>query len=134
MQILRAGIAAMLGVSALVAGSGPLRAATPGLADSFRLGSGGGVLCRVQTRSSDAAMATMFDRSWAIVCRDAAKPIGTVRALRGAGGEAEARALAARADTAVCTGRERESVDQLAHAVGVENATHLQRARRRIVG
>jgi CHAT domain-containing protein len=51
----------------------------------------------------------MFDRSWAIVCRDAAKPIGTVRALRGR--EAEARAVAARADTASCSGSEREQVE-----------------------
>jgi CHAT domain-containing protein len=104
-------IGSVLGLSALVAATGPAAAASPGLSDSFRLGSGGGVLCRVQTRSRDAAMATMFDRSWAIVCRDAAKPIGTVRALRGS--EAEARALAARADTVTCSGTVREAVEGL---------------------
>ena len=106
----------MLGLTGLVAGVSPLHAAAPGLADSFRLGSGGGVLCRVQTRSSDTAIATLFDRSWAIVCRDAAQPIGTVRALRGS--QAEARALAARAETAVCKGNERENVNDLG-ALGV---------------
>ena len=55
----------------------------PSLADSFRLGSGGGVLCQVQTRTRDAAIAGIFDRAWAIVCRDAARPIGKLYALRG---------------------------------------------------
>ncbi|UVO53388.1 CHAT domain-containing protein [Sphingomonas sp. SUN039] len=108
---MRSTIGIVLGFAALVTVAHPAEAAAPGLSDSFRLGSGGGVLCRVQTRSRDAALATMFDRSWAIVCRDAAKPIGTVRALRGR--EAEARAVAARADTATCSGSERESVDDL---------------------
>lgn len=55
----------------------------PSLADSFRLGSGGGVLCQVQTRTRDAAISGIFDRAWAIVCRDAARPIGKLYALRG---------------------------------------------------
>lgn len=42
----------------------------PSLADSFRLGSGGGVLCRVQTNGRDPAIRDIFDRAWAIVCRD----------------------------------------------------------------
>jgi len=108
---LRSVFGIIAGLSALTAGSTPATAVSPGLSDSFRLGSGGGVLCRVQTRSRDAALSTMFDRSWAIVCRDAAKPIGSLRALRGR--DAEARAAAARADTATCTGTERETVDEL---------------------
>ncbi|MBW8753115.1 MAG: CHAT domain-containing protein [Sphingomonadales bacterium] len=37
----------------------------------------------MQSRSSDPAVRGMFDRAWAIVCRDAASPIGQVYALRG---------------------------------------------------
>ncbi len=111
MRGLRSTIGTILGFASVATAFSPVHALAPSLSDSFRLGSGGGTLCRVQTRSRDAAMATMFDRSWAIVCRDAAKPIGTVRALRG--GDAEARAMAARADTAMCRGNTREAVDDL---------------------
>lgn len=86
-------------VLAAAAFAPPARAAAPSLADSFRLGSGGGVLCQVQVRARDAAVAGIFDRAWAIVCRDAAKPVGTLYALRGAGAEARLATLrAARAD------------------------------------
>ncbi len=78
----------------------PARAAPPSLADSFRLGSGGGVLCQVQVRAKDAAVAGIFDRAWAIVCRDAAQPVGSLYALRGAG--AEARLAQLRAAKAEC--------------------------------
>lgn len=54
----------------------------PSLEDSFRLGSGTGLLCRVQSRLTDPALATMFDRAYAIVCRDAAEPVGHIYALR----------------------------------------------------
>jgi len=58
------------------------QSARPSLQDSFRLGSGGGTLCRVQVKSHDAAIGSIFDRAWTIVCRDAAKPIGKLYALR----------------------------------------------------
>ncbi|QLC23379.1 CHAT domain-containing protein [Parasphingopyxis sp. CP4] len=54
----------------------------PSLEDSFRLGSGSGLLCRVQARLTDPALSTMFDRSYSIVCRDAAEPVGHIYALR----------------------------------------------------
>ena len=75
-------------------------AASPSLEDSFRLGTGGGVLCRAQTRSSDAAISSYFDRAWSIVCRDAAKPIGMIRALRGS--DVELRLATLRSTTATC--------------------------------
>ncbi|CAN5279921.1 CHAT domain-containing protein [soil metagenome] len=101
--------AAMVGFG--MAGSSPALATAPSLLDSFRLGSGGGVLCQVQTRSHDVALTNMFDRAWAIVCRDAAKPIGTLRALRGA--DAEARLAAIRENEAACTGSSTETLDDL---------------------
>lgn len=72
----------------------------PSLADSFRLGSGGGVLCQVQTRGRDPAIRGMFDRAWTIVCRDAARPVGKLYELRGA--EAQARLAEIRANEAQC--------------------------------
>ncbi|WP_299328321.1 CHAT domain-containing protein [Parasphingopyxis sp.] len=54
----------------------------PSLEDSFRLGSGTGLLCRVQSRLTDPSLATMFDRAYAIVCRDATEPVGHIYALR----------------------------------------------------
>lgn len=52
------------------------------LQDSFRLGSGGSVVCSAQSSSRDPALKDMFDRSYAIVCRDAAAPVGKLHALR----------------------------------------------------
>jgi len=53
------------------------------LADSFRIGTGG-VLCTAQSRPGDAALKSMFDRGYQIVCRDAATPVGSLYSLRGA--------------------------------------------------
>lgn len=85
-------------------------AAPPSLADSFRLGTGGGVLCQVQTRAHDAVVSGMFDRAWAIVCRDASQPVGTLRALRG---DPEQRLASAREAIATCTGETTETVEDL---------------------
>lgn len=97
----------------LATGWSPALAAPPSLLDSFRLGDGGGVLCQVQTRSHDAALSDMFDRAWAIVCRDAAKPIGTLRAIRGPVSAAEARLAASRAGDVVCVSESTETVEGL---------------------
>lgn len=51
--------------------------------DSFPIGSNDGALCQVQSVLRDPAMTGMFDRAWAIYCRDAAQPVGHVFALRG---------------------------------------------------
>lgn len=73
-----------------------------GLRDSFPLGDSRGSLCQVQNRSVDAAKATIFDRSWAIVCRDSALPVGYVFALRRSAGDPEMRLAARRAATVSC--------------------------------
>lgn len=74
------------GMAGLFAAMMPMQASAQGLQpsieDSFRLGSGSGLLCRVQSRLTDPALATMFDRAYSIVCRDAAEPIGQIYALR----------------------------------------------------
>lgn len=71
----------------------------PSLQDSFQLGNARGALCQMQSRADDPALATMFDRGWAIVCRDAARSVGQVYALRGS--ENAADRLAARRDDGV---------------------------------
>ena len=71
--------AALIGVPSLT--SAQLKT-PPSLQDSFRLGSGGGALCQMQSVAIDPAVRSMFDRAWSIVCRDAAVPIGHVYALR----------------------------------------------------
>lgn len=74
----------------------------PSLADSFRLGSGGGVLCQAQSQSSDPAVQGMFDRTWMLVCRDAAQPVGQLYALRNGGGDLQARLIASRKQDVSC--------------------------------
>lgn len=54
-------------------------AVSPLLRDSFPIGSSDGILCQVQDRSiENKAKNNMFDRSWAVVCRDSARPVGFV--------------------------------------------------------
>ena len=82
--------------------------------DSFRIGSGSGLLCTAQTLVADPALADMFDRGYAIVCRDAAVPVGHVYALRArGGGDPAARLAALRADRAVCEPAGDEEIEGL---------------------
>ncbi|MEK6636600.1 MAG: CHAT domain-containing protein [Pseudomonadota bacterium] len=57
------------------------RTERPSIANSFRLGDDG--VCQVQSLTADATFDGIFDRAWSIVCRDAARPIGKLYALRG---------------------------------------------------
>ncbi|WP_413246998.1 CHAT domain-containing protein [Sphingomonas sp. 1P06PA] len=74
----------------------------PSVMNSFRLGSGAGVLCQMQSKAVDPALKGMFDRSWTILCRDASAPIGQVYALRNGADDPVARVSALRADRAQC--------------------------------
>jgi len=69
---------------------------------SFRIGSGGSSLCSGQSLLQDRAFGDMFDRSYAIVCRDAAVPVGQLYALRLRGQDPAARLAALRADRVTC--------------------------------
>ncbi|CAM3059718.1 UDP-2,3-diacylglucosamine diphosphatase LpxI [Sphingomonas antarctica] len=99
--------AALIIATSLIVVSAPASAQSvrPSLADSFRLGTGGGVLCQVQSRVRDAATTGMFDRTWSIVCRDAARAVGQVRALRVSPGDAAQRLAAVRAQDVECGGQ-----------------------------
>lgn len=50
--------------------------------ESFRIGSNG-VVCTAQFRPMDTRLQGLFDRGYAIVCRDAAAPVGNLYALKG---------------------------------------------------
>ena len=80
-------------VGLLLGAALPADAASLKLADSFRIGSGG-VLCTAQTRSAYAALKSMFDRGYQIVCRDAATAVGNLYALRRTGDTPDAACAA----------------------------------------
>ena len=84
--------------------------------DSFRIGSGGTVLCTAQALGSDRLLTGMFDRGYTIVCRDAAVPVGRMYALRTNNGEAARRLAAARVAHANCAQPVSRPVDGLGPA------------------
>ncbi|MEZ5707869.1 MAG: CHAT domain-containing tetratricopeptide repeat protein [Blastomonas sp.] len=98
------GLAALLGFLVVPAFGASAQQIPLSLRDSFPLGDSRGSLCQVQNRSTDPAIRTMFDRSWAIVCRDSALPVGYVFALRDSDGDAAARLDARRSDKVDCSG------------------------------
>ena len=73
------------------------------LRDSFSIGDSNGALCQVQNKSNDPANVSPFDRSWAIVCRDSARPVGYIFALRDSAGDLAARLQSRRKDEVECT-------------------------------
>ena len=93
-------------VATLLAGlsHAPLAAQSlrPSLMDSFPIGLGGGALCQAQSKSADSALTGMFDRAWTMVCRDAAKPVGQIFALRGDEDSLEKRIAASREAALSC--------------------------------
>jgi CHAT domain-containing protein len=83
------------------------------LRDSFPIGSGPGIVCTAQTAPTDRVLTDMFDRGYAIVCRDASAPVGRAYALRRRGDPA-ARLAAAR--DAQCTAGAPAALEGLGHA------------------
>jgi len=87
------------------------------LQDSFRLGSGGSAICSAEASSGDPALSDMFDRGYAIVCRDAAAAVGRLYALRERGGDPAGRLAALRQGKAQCSPGARTEIETLS---GVE--------------
>jgi tetratricopeptide (TPR) repeat protein len=83
------------------------------LRDSFPIGSGPGVLCTAQFASSDPALSDMFDRGYALVCRDAAVPVGRLYALKLRGEDPAGRLAGLRAQKAECGPGEEVRIDGL---------------------
>lgn len=89
------------------------------LRDSFPIGSGEGTLCQVQDRSLDnKTKQSIFDRSWAVVCRDSARPIGNVYAFRSPEDDVFARISQHRKDAVSCAvGASQDTVDGISRNV-----------------
>ncbi len=90
-------LAALAMAAAVPASAQPL-----GSRDSFRIGSGDAALCTAQYLTIDRALTDMFDRGYAVVCRDAAVPVGQLYVLRQRGGDPVARLAAIRSDRVTC--------------------------------
>ncbi|MFN3724702.1 MAG: CHAT domain-containing tetratricopeptide repeat protein [Allosphingosinicella sp.] len=88
----------------------PASAQPISLRDSFNIGSGSGLLCTAQASALDEAFGDMFDRGYAITCRDAAAPVGRLYALRVRGGP-EARLARLRAEQVQCPASERVELE-----------------------
>lgn len=110
---------AALGLTALALAGSPVALAQDvplALRDSFPLGGDRAGLCQVQNRSGDVAIKGMFDRSWAIVCRDSALPVGYVFALRKDAGDPAQRLADRRRDRVECDGAAQSATPVVAGA------------------
>lgn len=110
----------LLGAAAVaVAGAASAAAAadTLALADSFRIGTEGNAVCTAQVMPADAGLNDMFDRGYAILCRDASVPVGHLYALRLRGGDPAARLAGLRAKRVAC------GPEQAAQIAGLGSAT-----------
>ena len=115
--ILAAGVAALALTPAAAAAQAPIS-----LQDSFRIGSGAGVLCSAQVAGSDKAIGDMFDRAYAVTCRDASVPVGRLYALKLRGDDPAARLTALRGQQATCQPAQSQEVEGLG-ATEVINCT-----------
>ncbi|GAB5487881.1 MAG: CHAT domain-containing protein [Parasphingorhabdus sp.] len=82
------------------------------LRDSFPIGEADGILCQVQDRSlENKAKQSIFDRSWAVVCRDSARPVGYVYSARKSSGDLLARISSQRTESVTCPATSSGSTD-----------------------
>ncbi|MEP3421917.1 MAG: CHAT domain-containing protein [Erythrobacter sp.] len=79
---LTAAISTAFVVSAVCLTSASAQTGSVLIRDSFPIGDGDGILCQVQDRSiANPAKQGIFDRRWAVVCRDNAQPIAEIFAF-----------------------------------------------------
>lgn len=72
--------------------------------DSFPIGDSDGILCQVQDRSlNNPASQSIFDRRWAVVCRDSPRPIAEVFAFEAFNAEAKQALRAMRRFGVTCS-------------------------------
>jgi len=86
------------------------------VADSFRLGDKGAALCQVQSQTISPAIRGVFDRAFAVVCRDAAQPVGHIYVLRKAAEDPAARLQRLRAQEVTCPAATRRTLPDLGEA------------------
>nr|WP_298929117.1 CHAT domain-containing protein [uncultured Erythrobacter sp.] len=102
----------------MVVGAGLSAQSSPVLTrDSFPIGDGSGILCQVQDRSvENPAKQTIFDRRWAVVCRDNPQPIAEVFAFKNYTPATEGKLRDMRRVTVTCPARVSGAVDGIASA------------------
>lgn len=105
---------ALFSASAALAQDGSLA-----VRDSFRIGSRG-VMCSAQSDTLDLATTGMFDRAYAIVCRDAAAEVGSLYAVRTVGGNEGLAFLNRRKARLSCAPARVEAVGDLASVAVVD--------------
>ncbi len=102
---LTAAISAAFVVSAVCLTSASAQTRSVLIRDSFPIGNSEGILCQVQDRSaSNPAKQSIFDRRWAVVCRDNPQPIAEVYAFQNFDGAAKDAVRAARRFPVTCAG------------------------------
>ncbi|VWX58884.1 CHAT domain protein [Sphingorhabdus sp. 109] len=109
----RTRIGTIISTMGLLASPAPaLAQGTPvSMRDSFPIGSSEGILCQVQDRSIESkAKADMFDRSWAVVCRDSARPVGFVYSSRSTEQDLLARIAPHRSEPVTCLDNQSQAV------------------------
>jgi len=88
------------------------------LRDSFPIGDADGILCQVQDRSINSkAKKSVFDRSWAVVCRDSARPVGYVYSARNPAGNLLERISSQRLEAISCPESSTSQVERFSHKV-----------------
>jgi CHAT domain-containing protein len=106
--------------------------------DSFRVGTGNTTLCTAQSLTADPAFADMFDRGYALTCRDAAVPVGQLYVLRDRGADPAARLAAIRGGRVTCQPADPAEIDGLGpvetlscrlNAADIAYRVYLKRAR-----
>ena len=115
-------VAATSAVVATVLGTAaPALADTPSplAAESFAIGNAGAV-CEAQGVRLGAARSSLFDRKWALICRDVNRPVGAAYSWRTPAGALE-RVAADRPNPLTC--------DAAAPAVGLPGGTTVSRCR-----
>src|SRR5580765_8245829 len=79
--------------------------------DSFRIGSGGSILCSAEALTNGPALIDMFDRGYSMLCRDAAAPVGQLYVLRVRGPDPAARLAAIRGERMACRPADPADID-----------------------
>lgn len=95
----------MLALCGLLGNAALARTVPPSEGESFTIGTSGSV-CDAQSVGIGAARQSIFERRWAIVCRDVGRPIGNAYSLRG-GDQTVLRLAAVRQEALSCAGESR---------------------------
>lgn len=76
--------AVLAAAAAIAAQAAPAAAPRPLASDSFAIGSAGAA-CEAQSVRLGAVRGSIFDRKWALICRDVTRPVGAAYSWRGVG-------------------------------------------------